>query len=138
MDGLRQATPGVNLVSATPVTAGCRMIQSAAELALMQRASDITIAAFKAAFATLREGMTPYDLENNILHRSIRSGLAASIARTSVSRTGCRIPPSAAATEYGLEVRARMVPPDRMINLRGGAADRVQRRGRVRCGRRAR
>jgi Xaa-Pro dipeptidase len=34
------------------------MHKSAAELALMQRASDITIAAFKAAFATLQEGMT--------------------------------------------------------------------------------
>ena len=31
-------------VSATPVTAGCRMIKSPAEIALMQRANDITLA----------------------------------------------------------------------------------------------
>ena len=65
-DGLRTAAPGAQLVAATPVTAGCRMIKSAAELALMQRASDITIAAFRAAFATLEEGMTQYDLQGNM------------------------------------------------------------------------
>ncbi len=67
MDGLRKEAPSVELVSATPVTAGCRMFKSAAELALMQRASDMTIAAFRAAFATLREGMTQYDLQRNML-----------------------------------------------------------------------
>ena len=66
-DGLRREAAGVELVSATPVTAGCRMYKSAAELALMQRASDMTIAAFKAAFATLREGMTQSDLQGNML-----------------------------------------------------------------------
>ncbi len=65
-DGIRAAVPDVQLVSATPVTAGCRMYKSAAELALMQRASDMTIAAFGAAFATLREGMTQHDLERNM------------------------------------------------------------------------
>ena len=62
------------LVSATPVTAGCRMLKSAAELALMQRASDMTIAAFKAAFATLREGMTQYDLSGNMMAALRRVG----------------------------------------------------------------
>jgi Xaa-Pro dipeptidase len=73
-DGLRKAAPAAELVSATPVTAGCRMIKSAAELALMQRASDITIAAFKAAFATLREGMTQHDLEDNMVAALTRVG----------------------------------------------------------------
>ena len=62
MDGLRRAAPAAELVSATPVTAGCRMLKSAAELALMQRATDITVLAIKAAFATLKAGMTQYDL----------------------------------------------------------------------------
>jgi Xaa-Pro dipeptidase len=66
-DGLRREAVGAELVSATPVTAGCRMYKSAAELALMQRASDMTVAAFKAAFATLREGMTQFDLQGNML-----------------------------------------------------------------------
>ena len=54
-------------MSADPVTAGCRMIKSPAEIALMQRANDQTIAAYKAGLATLREGMTQGDLRNNIL-----------------------------------------------------------------------
>jgi Xaa-Pro dipeptidase len=58
VDALQKEAAGAELVSATPVTAGCRIYKSAAELALMQRASDMTIAAFKASFATLREGMT--------------------------------------------------------------------------------
>ena len=73
-DGLRAAAPGIELVSATPVTAGCRMFKSAAELALMQRASDITIAAFRAAFATLHEGMTQYDLQDNMTAALSRVG----------------------------------------------------------------
>jgi Xaa-Pro dipeptidase len=67
VDGLRKEAAGAELVSATPVTAGCRMYKSSAELSLMQRASDMTIAAFKAAFATLHAGMTQYDLQNNML-----------------------------------------------------------------------
>jgi Xaa-Pro aminopeptidase len=74
MDGLRQAASSAELVSATPVTAGCRMIKSSAELALMQRATDITILAFKAAFATLRAGMTQYELGGNMTAALTRLG----------------------------------------------------------------
>ena len=65
-DGIAQANPAAKVVLATPVTAGCRMIKSATELALMQRANDITIEAFKAALTTIREGMTQGELGNNI------------------------------------------------------------------------
>jgi Xaa-Pro dipeptidase len=65
-DGLRKQAPSLEFVSADPVTAGCRVIKSPAELALMQRASDITVAAYKAAFATMKEGMTQVDMRNNI------------------------------------------------------------------------
>lgn len=64
-DGLRQAAPGLEFVSADPVTVGCRSIKSAAELALMQRANDITVEAYKAALAMLREGMTKGDFSAN-------------------------------------------------------------------------
>ena len=57
-DGVRHAAPQLEFVLATPVTAGCRMIKSPAELALMQRANDITIEAYKATFPSLRDGMT--------------------------------------------------------------------------------
>ena len=66
-NGVRKEAPALDYVSADPVTAGCRMIKSAAEIALMQRANDMTIAAYKAGLATLKEGMTQGDLRNNIL-----------------------------------------------------------------------
>jgi Xaa-Pro dipeptidase len=64
-DGIRQVAPGLQFVSATPVTAGCRMFKSPAELALMQRANDITIAAYKATHDSMREGMTQDQFAGN-------------------------------------------------------------------------
>jgi Xaa-Pro aminopeptidase len=66
VDGVRKLAPALEFTSADPVTAGCRMIKSPAEIALMQRANDITIAAYKAALASLREGMTQRELSANI------------------------------------------------------------------------
>ncbi len=64
-DGLRQAAPNVQFVSATPVTAGCRMFKSPAELALMQRANDITLVAYKATYESMRAGMTQDEFSGN-------------------------------------------------------------------------
>ena len=61
-DGLRQALPSAQFVSATPVTAGCRMIKSPAEIALMQHANDITLQAIGTAMHALKEGMTTRDV----------------------------------------------------------------------------
>jgi len=66
LNGVKKEVPALDYVDATPITAGCRMIKSPAEIALMQRASDMTISAYKAGLATLREGMTQEDLRNNI------------------------------------------------------------------------
>jgi Xaa-Pro dipeptidase len=52
------AAPAARLVSATPVTAGCRMIKDAHEVALLRRACEITVHAHRAVFASLRVGMT--------------------------------------------------------------------------------
>ena len=60
-DALSRLTKA-EFVSADPVTVGCRVIKSPAELALMQRANDITLEAYRAAFQTLREGMTQGEL----------------------------------------------------------------------------
>jgi len=58
-DMIRKAAPRLTYVIADPVTAGCRMIKSATELALMQKANDITYEAFRASIASLKEGMSP-------------------------------------------------------------------------------
>ena len=65
-EGLRAASPQVRFVLATPVTAGCRMFKSPAEIALMQRANDITIEAYRAAFATLADGITQFEFQRNV------------------------------------------------------------------------
>ena len=64
-DGIRQAAPAVKFVSATPITAGGRMFKSPAELALMQIANDITIAAYKATRDSMTKGMTQGDFAGN-------------------------------------------------------------------------
>jgi Xaa-Pro dipeptidase len=57
-DSLAQASPGMKLVSATPVTAGCRMIKSEHELELMKLANATTLAVYEAVFRALKPGMT--------------------------------------------------------------------------------
>jgi len=64
-DGIRQAAPRLEFVSATPITAGCRMFKSAAEIALMQKANDLTIVAYRATWATMRDGMPQDEFTNN-------------------------------------------------------------------------
>lgn len=59
MDGIRKLAPQFNFISGDPVTIPCRLIKSTAEIALMQKATDITIAAMKIGISSLREGMMP-------------------------------------------------------------------------------
>ena len=63
LDRLKEQLPGVAIVSANPVVRAMRMIKSPAELALMQAAADVTIAAYDRVYPTIREGMTPGDIE---------------------------------------------------------------------------
>ena len=64
-DGIRKQAPSLDYVSADPVTIGCRVTKSASEIALMQRAMDITIEAYKATVVTLHEGMTQDEFITN-------------------------------------------------------------------------
>jgi len=57
-DGLQQALPGVRLVSANPVVRGCRMVKTAPEIALMQLATDVTMAAYRWVYPRVEAGMT--------------------------------------------------------------------------------
>ncbi|MGA8271122.1 MAG: Xaa-Pro peptidase family protein [Candidatus Sulfotelmatobacter sp.] len=63
-DGIAQAAPQITLASATPVTAGCRMIKSANEIALMRLAAQVTLAAYEAVYHALREGMTQQQVKD--------------------------------------------------------------------------
>lgn len=72
-DGLRQAAPAVTWVNAGPVITGCRMQKSAAELALMQRAKDMTLRVHQAAARILRPGITTPEVAEFIdrAHRAV-------------------------------------------------------------------
>ncbi len=65
-DGIRKEASALDYQSADPVTMNCRLIKSPAELALMQKANDITIASYKAAIPFLKEGMSPGDFSGII------------------------------------------------------------------------
>jgi Xaa-Pro dipeptidase len=57
-DGIAETAPALRLVGATAVTAGCRMVKDAHELALMRRAAELTVRAHRAVFESLKEGVT--------------------------------------------------------------------------------
>lgn len=62
VDGLQQAAPGIKTVNGMPITRGCRMYKSAAEIALMQAANDVTIAAYRHVYSLLEKDMLPADI----------------------------------------------------------------------------
>ena len=62
MDRLKDQLPNAAIVSANPVVRALRMIKSPTELALMQAAADVTIAAYRSIHPNIREGMTPADI----------------------------------------------------------------------------
>src|SRR5258707_9489487 len=64
-DGIRQAAPKLEYVSATPITAGCRMFKSPAEIALLQKSNDILLVAYKATHDSMREGMPQDEFARN-------------------------------------------------------------------------
>jgi Xaa-Pro dipeptidase len=66
-DALAQALPANKIVSANPVVRGCRMIKTSAEIALMQAASDVTVAAINHTIARVEPGMTPADISAMIV-----------------------------------------------------------------------
>ncbi|GAA3270739.1 M24 family metallopeptidase [Sphingomonas yabuuchiae] len=57
-DGMRKLLPDMRLVSANPVVRGCRMVKTPAEIALMQLATDVTMAAYRWVYPRVEAGMT--------------------------------------------------------------------------------
>jgi len=57
-DRMATTLAGAKFVSGTPISAGCRMVKDAHEIALMEHASKVTLAAYEAAWKALTDGMT--------------------------------------------------------------------------------
>ena len=72
--GIADASPQLKLTSATPVTAGCRMIKSNHEIALMRLAAKVTLTAYEAAYNALREGMTQHDFSDLVTAAHLQLG----------------------------------------------------------------
>ena len=72
-DGLALNNPATKFVNAKQVTAGCRSCKSIAELALLQRAKDMTLEVHKSAARILHEGISTNQVSNFIdkAHRAV-------------------------------------------------------------------
>jgi Xaa-Pro dipeptidase len=62
VDALRRAMPDAAIVAGEALVNQCRQIKSPAELALMQRANAITLAAMRAVHDQIAPGMTQHDI----------------------------------------------------------------------------
>ena len=95
-DGIAKAAPQAVLTSATPVTAGCRMIKTPHEIALMRLASKVTLAVYQAVYQSLREGMTQHDVENLVAAAYDRMGFpgdaSVMVGESSASPHGSNAP----------------------------------------------
>jgi Xaa-Pro dipeptidase len=58
VDGVRRAAGSLEITSGGTLVRACRMIKSPAELALMQAANDVTLAAIRHAHGNIQVGMT--------------------------------------------------------------------------------
>ncbi|MEW6996087.1 M24 family metallopeptidase [Colwelliaceae bacterium BS250] len=62
-NGIAEVGSQFTLVNAKPVTAGCRMVKTADEIALLQRAKDMTLEVHKAVARILHVGISTKDVE---------------------------------------------------------------------------
>ncbi|WP_066221892.1 M24 family metallopeptidase [Formosa haliotis] len=75
VDGILKSQSEYTLVNAKSVTAGCRMIKSEAEIAIMQAAMDITMEVHKAVARILKPGIAAKTVEEFINEAHKRYGI---------------------------------------------------------------
>ena len=73
-DGIRNCQDSYQLVSAKLITAGCRMIKSDAEIAIMQHAMNITLNVQKAVARILRVGISAQEVIDFIHDAHVKYG----------------------------------------------------------------
>lgn len=95
-DGIRKEAPTLEYMSADPVTMPCRMFKTKTELALMQKANDVTIEAYKVAVSMLTEGMSQGEFSSIVseAHRKLgaKGGASASFGASSAFPHGSSTP----------------------------------------------
>lgn len=75
-EGIAKAASQATITSATAVTAGCRMIKSPREIALMRLASQVTLAAYEATYRAIKDGMTQPEVEDLVQKAHDRLGFS--------------------------------------------------------------
>ncbi|MEP5362901.1 MAG: Xaa-Pro peptidase family protein [Reichenbachiella sp.] len=73
-DGISSYLGQATLINAKPITAGSRAIKTTKELALMKKANEITLEAYRIGFSKLKEGMSQYDLSAIVAEASTALG----------------------------------------------------------------
>jgi Xaa-Pro dipeptidase len=63
-EGIRAANPHLTLVSASPITAGCRMVKDAHEIECLRLACRATLLVYRAVAQSLHPGMTTADVHS--------------------------------------------------------------------------
>ena len=76
-NGIKKASKNYDFIDAKPITAGCRMIKSEAEIAIMQHAMNITLEVQKAAARILRVGISANEVTEFINEAHKRYGATA-------------------------------------------------------------
>jgi Xaa-Pro dipeptidase len=76
VDGLRRAGNSFSFANASSITAACRQVKSSAEIALMQRAMDITLVVHKAAARALQPGVTTTEVQAFLNQAHVKLGIA--------------------------------------------------------------
>ncbi len=76
-DGIRKAAPQFDYIDAKAVTAGCRSCKSSNEIALLQRAKDMTMEVHKAAARILRKDISVTEVEAFIHEAHLKVGAPA-------------------------------------------------------------
>lgn len=74
-NGIAKVAPTYSITNAKPITAGCRMIKSDAEIAIIQVAMDITMEVHKAVARILHPGISTQTVTNFIHEAHIRYGI---------------------------------------------------------------
>ena len=77
-DGLRTAAPAFEFINGADISAPCRQIKSSTEIALMQRAKNMTIEVHKAAARILRSGISTLEVTHFINEAHKRVGASGS------------------------------------------------------------
>jgi len=94
----KAGAPSIQVVSATPVTAGCRMIKDAHEIDCLRLAGQATILVYEAVYKSLREGMTQRDVTELIQAGYARVGFpgeaSINVGPYTASPHGSRAPQS--------------------------------------------